>query len=207
MTRGRGGLTLVEIIVVVAVLGLLVAVALAARVHIIENARRMNCASNLRQIGLAFKQYAQDNDNRLPSTWGNNEHGSWERRGAGHNSCDLVYPDYVDSAKIFSCPSDFSEWQDTNGYSYPIGGLPASSFSYDPRHADTRNADVVIMADRTPAGAAGKNSPNHGGAGQNMLYIDFHVEWSATDATALDRSVWTDDSGGGRFETDSYLID
>lgn len=67
--RDRRGLTLVELLVVIAVIGILVGLLLPAVMSARSSARRSQCANNLRQLGSAVHQFHERNGS-LPPYWG-----------------------------------------------------------------------------------------------------------------------------------------
>jgi len=64
-TRGSG-FTLIEVLVVVAIIALLVSILLPSLTKAREQAKRTLCASNQHQIGLAMVAYSVDHKNTLP---------------------------------------------------------------------------------------------------------------------------------------------
>jgi prepilin-type N-terminal cleavage/methylation domain-containing protein len=88
-TVSRRGFSLVELLVVIAVIGALVALILPALQSARETARRAMCGSHLRQVLLALHQYAEAND-LLPSgcvvepTYpGAGQHNAWREAESG----------------------------------------------------------------------------------------------------------------------------
>ncbi len=90
------GFTLVEILVVVALVSFLSALLLSAFSRVRSASRTVTCAANLRQIGMAGAMYANDNRGFYPSVFSIKE-----------PNCDwaeLLFP-YIKSAEVFKCPS------------------------------------------------------------------------------------------------------
>ncbi|MCF7837843.1 MAG: type II secretion system GspH family protein [Candidatus Marinimicrobia bacterium] len=62
----RPGFTLVELLVVIAILGFLMALIFPNLRKALQSARTIQCASNLRQYGMALTQYGQENKGMFP---------------------------------------------------------------------------------------------------------------------------------------------
>jgi prepilin-type N-terminal cleavage/methylation domain-containing protein len=74
--------------------------------------------------------------------------------------------------------SNFTDYKKNLGYSYanPYPSASAGGF----RLTNKINAGFAVAADLNPGTGPGKNSRNHEGRGQNVLYADDHVTWQTT---------------------------
>ena len=83
MKKTKNGFTLVELLVVIAIIALLLAILLPALGGVRDSARKMVCASKLRDIGLAGQLYIADNSKRLPYAHDYDPRNMVGRQGTG----------------------------------------------------------------------------------------------------------------------------
>ena len=100
-------LTLIEVLVVIALVAILTLILLPATSHRATHAPRAQCLNNLRQVGLAFRSWAKDNDNRFPMEVSFTNGGAKELFKEG--ICSSVFKamsNELNTPKILVCPAD-----------------------------------------------------------------------------------------------------
>ncbi len=174
MKASRGGFTLVELLVVAAILLILASLGLPAMFRAREAAWKVACATHLREIGAAVRFYADDHYGRMPDL-------RWDTQ---HLQISLLRGYVDDQFSIFQCPASLRRndlwpaWYTfacatvngaevcttykMNDNQAAVAGRDVSSFAHD--------AWLVVALDTDWAAL-----PRHRDA-DNVVFLDGHVQ-------------------------------
>ena len=190
----RSAFTLTELLVVIAVIAILAGLLLPSLSGSKDSSRRVQCESNLRQMGVAAYLYVDDNADSYPIAYYYEETGgvtysyAWDLTTV-NGSATTVVPGLLwqgrATLQIQQCPSftGSANWlaDPYTGYNYNtsyIGHGQDESIPQPAKGSDVRRAGgTILFGDGQYAGGADKFMrapwPNPGDA-------DFQVRWSGT---------------------------
>jgi len=200
--RGLHGFTLIELLVVIAIIAILAAMLLPALARAKSQAWSTSCLSGLKQIGIASRMYAEDNEDALPRS-----------AHTGQSWVGTLQP-YTDGTNLWRCPKDTHR---TRLYSHAIndfllppdpgsGSKDYSRLSNVPDPSETffmaecadayvgndhfHFADPADGGDYSPVGFTNAVAVNRHSGTANYLFVDGHVErirWPSVQSKLIQR--------------------
>lgn len=174
-----------------------------------EESRQTICANNMRSSAFAMGSYAGANRDALPMASAGMPGRLWWNVGKpdesnSANLFELSRQDYV-GLDTLACPGNrIAPTRQTDPAARDWRRLEEVSYSYrimfgSERPGWSTPGTVVVLADRSPVVMRAvlgqpihpmENSPNHGRAGQNVLFNDGSVQWNESPELANGDNIW-----------------
>lgn len=196
LTKARGSahrsFTLVELLVVTAIIAILAALLSPALRTARDKARQAACANNLKQLGLALTMYADDYGELYPFNYQAGV-GTWADALAAKGYLKTSH--YLSNA-ILNCPADPNHSR--GGVFYVTGDYGINAFITSrswwggadakyPREL-SRPSGTILLCDAdwyfVPESPTKLPHYLHSG-GANVLYCDGHLEWAAENTIGV----------------------
>jgi prepilin-type N-terminal cleavage/methylation domain-containing protein/prepilin-type processing-associated H-X9-DG protein len=203
----RRAFTLIELLVVIAIIAILAAMLLPALSSAKQRAWTTSCTSNLHQIGLGMRMFADDNNEYYPESGADIPWNTMDPTTGKPSWSEQIFP-YVGNTNAFNCPGNvqlaaklqgpFNYFNGCNAAYIAAGGFAAvrstgilfpSAFVLGGDTAGTKGGPVLfdpLDADKDDytqncvGGAADPSLTEYWqihSKGQNVMFADGHSKW------------------------------
>jgi prepilin-type N-terminal cleavage/methylation domain-containing protein/prepilin-type processing-associated H-X9-DG protein len=170
--RETGAFTLIELMVVIAIIGILAALLLPTLGRSKASARSAACLSNLHQVGLALQLYVDENENHLPLMWDAPLGTNAPLTNSLLPTVDKVLIVYLSTTNVLRCPSDgllFAQTGCSYAWNTLLNGQDADRLQvlgilFDPQQ-------IPVFFDKQAF-----HREKGEGRGVNYLYADGHIK-------------------------------
>jgi prepilin-type N-terminal cleavage/methylation domain-containing protein len=196
--KQKKAFTLIELLVVIAIIAILAAMLLPALAAAKRKALRINCVSNLKQVGLAFRLWEGDNGDRYPMAVSTSAGGAMEDVSSAQNPVVTKYgitnvfdvmSNELSTPKICVCPADTRNPQTNFAYLTGPNGAGNQYISYFVcGDAEDTQPQMILDGDRN----IGQNTTAGNNAAPGMSYTGTNSTIiSGTTGLTINRAAWT----------------